>query len=419
MKKHIALTLAMILTLPCSVWSSSTQKLKGIKTKRNSGSRPKLAPDLEEILSQDDQQEATLGQIRKNRLTLQAKTSKNALPVRLHKVTLPSVDVAAEENQSFIVQMDRTVPDVVLQEKLALLGGRISGKVAQAGLVMIEAPRTAIRQIAADNNIAYVSPDRLMDAAASGYVERVSGRDDMLKISGCDKIDGADMNVAALDSGIWSGHHNIGDRLLLSVDFTGEGITKMDPFGHGTHVASLAVGKPHVSKGAYEGLAPGAKVANLRVLDAQGRGSVSWALNAINWLMTNAAKNKIRVVNMSFGTAAVDSYKNDPLCLAVRRLVNAGLVVVVSAGNNGKDTSGNKIYGRINSPGNEPSAITVGAANTMGTDTRGDDRVATFSSRGPTRSSYRDANGVRRYDNLIKPDLVATGNKLVAAAADN
>ena len=86
---------------------------------------------------------------------------------------------------------------------------------------------------------------------------------------------------------------------------------------------------------------------------------------------------------MSLGTMAIDSYKNDPLCRAARRLVDAGIVVVAAAGNNGKDSQGRKLYGRIHSPGNEPSVITVGATNTFGTDQRADDKIATFSSRGP------------------------------------
>ena len=104
----------------------------------------------------------------------------------------------------------------------------------------------------------------------------------------------------------------------------------------------------------------------------------------------------------------------------VRRLVDAGIVVVAAAGNNGKDSAGNKVYGRIHSPGNEPSAITVGAANTFGTNGRGDDGVTSYSSRGPTRSYWTDSDNVKHYDNLVKPDLVAPGNKIVQAqAVDN
>src|SRR2546421_256121 len=82
-----------------------------------------------------------------------------------------------------------------------------------------------------------------------------------------------------------------------------------------------------------------------------------------------------------------------------------------AAGNNGKNNAGQKIYGAIHSPGDEPAVITVGAANTYGTDARADDGVATYSSRGPTRGSWLDVAGVRHYDSLIKPDLVAPGNK--------
>jgi subtilisin family serine protease len=58
--------------------------------------------------------------------------------------------------------------------------------------------------------------------------------------------------------------------------------------------------------------------------------------------------------------------------------------------------------------------ITVGASNSYGTTARDDDSIATYSSRGPTRSFYTDANGQEIHDNLIKPDLVAPGNKVIS-----
>src|SRR6185436_16709285 len=86
-------------------------------------------------------------------------------------------------------------------------------------------------------------------------------------------------------------------------------------------------------------------------------------------------------------------------------------------GNDGLNALGQESYGSIGSPGIDPSVITVGAVNFKGTLARSDDSVNLFSSRGPTRASVVDADGVRRFDNLLKPDLVAPGNKLVAAAA--
>ena len=118
--------------------------------------------------------------------------------------------------------------------------------------------------------------------------------------------------------------------------------------------------------------------------------------------MTNKATHNIKVVNLSLGTFAIDSYKDDPLCLAVRQLVDNGVVVVVAAGNAGKNSDGDKLYGLIHSPGSQPSAITVGATNTFGTDTRSDDAVASYSSRGPTRGGWVDQNGIKHYDNLVK-----------------
>jgi subtilisin family serine protease len=66
--------------------------------------------------------------------------------------------------------------------------------------------------------------------------------------------------------------------------------------------------------------------------------------------------------------------------------LTAAGIVVVAAGNNGKDAARNKVYGAIHSLSNAPTVITVGATNTFGTDSRTDDKIATFSSRGPTRS---------------------------------
>ena len=108
-------------------------------------------------------------------------------------------------------------------------------------------------------------------------------------------------------------------------------------------------------------------------------------------------------MNISLGRGIQESYTLDPLCQAVERAWKAGIVVVVSAGNNGRDTSAGG-YGTISSPGNHPAVITVGA---MRHDYLGDryyHQIATYSSKGPTR-----------LDKIAKPDLVATGNRIAAA----
>ncbi|HVG30762.1 MAG TPA: S8 family serine peptidase, partial [Pyrinomonadaceae bacterium] len=272
-------------------------------------------------------------------------------------------------------------------------------------------PAAAAAALASRPDVAYVSLNR--EVGRLGHVSLTTGADAVRVSNGTNVsgLDGTGVGIAVLDSGIDTTHRAFLDksnglRVIASQDFTGEGRTD-DPYGHGTHVASLLAGNGRISNAQYVGIAPNASVVNLRVLNSAGTGTVSGLLRALDWVLTNRAAFNIRVVNMSLGAPAIDSYKNDPVCQAVRRLVDAGLVVVAAAGNNGKDANGRKVYGHIHSPGNEPSALTVGASNTFGTDSRADDGVASYSSRGPTRSSWADAAGARHYDNLVKPDLVA------------
>ena len=278
-----------------------------------------------------------------------------------------------------------------------------------------------LEALAARGDVAHVSLDR--EVKQLGHVSLTAGADAAAAMGGATPYDGTGVGIVVLDSGIDPNHLTFKDgsnasRILYKQDFTGEARTD-DPYGHGTHVASLAAGNAAISGGAYKGIAPNARIINLRVLNSQGRGTVSTLLAALEWVLANRnnAAYNIKVVNMSLGTAAIDSYENDPLCRAARALVDAGIVVVAAAGNEGKDSLGNKLYGQIHSPGNDPSVITVGAANTFGTDARTDDGVASYSSRGPTRSFWTDSHGVKHYENFIKPDLVAPGNKLIAAQA--
>ena len=153
-------------------------------------------------------------------------------------------------------------------------------------------------------------------------------------------------------------------------------------------------------------MAPGAHLINLRVLGADGSGKTSDALEAIDWAIENKARYNIRVMNISLGHPVIEAGGDDPLVQAVERAVAAGIVVICSAGNMGKTPDGKPLLGAINSPGNAPGAITVGALNTFNTPQRSDDQVTTYSSRGPTY-----------LDGLIKPDLVAPGNKIVSLEA--
>ncbi|HYP52942.1 MAG TPA: S8 family serine peptidase [Pyrinomonadaceae bacterium] len=307
------------------------------------------------------------------------------------------------------------------EEEIKRHGGSVKEKFESLRMRTVEVPAHAVEALAARDDVEFVSPDREM--VSFGHLKATTGglmQNPLAKGT----LDGAGVAIAVFDSGVDSGHATFlsgkTSRVVKSVDFTGEGVTA-DTFGHGTHVAGAAASSNAVNRFEngvmidYQGIAPAAKIVNLRVLNRDGRGTLTGFLKAVDWLMANRTTYNVRVANMSLGMPAIDSYKTDPACKAVRRLVDAGVVTVVAAGNNGRDASGTKVYGQIHSPGNEPSAITVGAANTFGTDARSDDVITTYSSRGPTRSYSTDLAGVRHYDNLVKPDLVAPGNKIVAA----
>jgi serine protease AprX len=288
------------------------------------------------------------------------------------------------------------------------------------GVLVAEVPLNRLKELEASEILSYISPDRKI--VSTGHVETVTAANQVRNVITNTTLDGSGIGIAILDSGLDTAHKLLkkgtASRVVYSQDFTGDNIVG-DTNGHGSHVASLAAGANGFAGGAYAGIAPSANLLNLRVLDDYGAGSASSIIAALDWCIANKATYNIRVINMSLGTTAVESYQFDPLCLAARRAHDAGIVVVCAAGNEGKNAAGQKVFGAIHSPGTDPSVITVGATNTFGTESRSDDRIASFSSRGPTRGHFTDENGVRHFDNLIKPDLVAPGNKLIGAQSAN
>ena len=230
-------------------------------------------------------------------------------------------------------------------------------------------------------------------------------------------LTGAGIGVAVIDSGIATWHDDLtsrsntlypyGDQRVAGfVDFVNGQLAPYDDNGHGTHVAGIIAGNGYDSNGQKAGAAPDASLISLKVLDANGNGNISSVIAALDWVLANHAAYNIRVVNLSVGAAIHESYWTDPLTLAAKRLVDAGVVVVAAAGNFGKNSLGLPQYGGINAPANAPWVLTVGASSTNGTLDRADDSVATFSSRGPTYLDW-----------AAKPDLVAPGTGTVSMTA--
>ena len=195
------------------------------------------------------------------------------------------------------------------------------------------------------------------------------------------KYQGDLVGVALIDTGV-TPSPDLGGRLLARVDLTSDG-DGIDHYGHGTHMAGLIAGDGTRAFGSYEGGAPEANLVSVKVAGWDGATDVSSVIAGLQWTVANKARYGLRVVNLSFGTDGVQAPDRDPLDYAVERAWRAGLVVVVSAGNTG---------GPVSKPGDDPYAITVGAADVHDPADPADDTVAAF-------SSFGDG----------KPDLVAPG----------
>ena len=220
-------------------------------------------------------------------------------------------------------------------------------------------------------------------------------------------LTGSAIGVAILDSGITpSANFNITGFYNFVKGRAGKSVAAFDDYGHGTHVAGLIGSKGVLSNYAFQGIAPDVRLIGLKVLDGTGVGKTSDVIKALEFVVANRSRLNIHVVNLSLGHPIYSPAADDPLVQAVQKATAAGLIVVTSAGNKGiNETTGLPGYGGVSSPCNAPSAICVGATNTLNTVQRGDDTVAPYSGRGPSW-----------YDGFAKPDAVAPGNKLAADA---
>jgi len=212
-------------------------------------------------------------------------------------------------------------------------------------------------------------------------------------------FDGSGVTIAVVDSGITDSHDDLSaSHVARFVDFVNFQAQPYDDYGHGSHVAGILAGDGHDSSGNRRGIAPGVSLLVEKVLDETGQGYISNVIAAIDYAIANRDALGIRVINLSVATSVAESYMTDPLALAAKRAVDAGIVVVTAAGNQGRNAIGEPQYGGIGSPGNAPWVITVGASTRTANAGTRDNAVAPFSSRGPTS-----------IDSLAKPDLVAPG----------
>jgi serine protease AprX len=206
-------------------------------------------------------------------------------------------------------------------------------------------------------------------------------------------LQGQGITVAVIDSGV-APDPDFG-AVVESRAFGSS--TGDDPSGHGTHVAGIIAGNGTDSAGYYKGIAPQANLIGIAISDETGMAYESDVVAALQWVYDNKDVYNIRLVNLSFNSAAEESYHNSPMDAAAEILWFNGVVVVASAGNKGVSEGPNPADA---APANDPFIITVGASNEQGTADRDDDSVASFSANATTMDGFQ------------KPELLAPGKDI-------
>ncbi len=291
------------------------------------------------------------------------------------------------------------------------LGGRV-GRVLPiidgfAGSIVSD----RIDQLAASRAVATVSPDAevtpmAIDGSLGYDPAETSSLSAVSQITGAQSLwnagyVGQGVDVALIDTGVSrvAGLDRAGkviDGPDLSFDSIEPTLVSLDAFGHGTHMAGIIAGsdvapktsskacKTCLGKSAYTdttkfvGIAPEARIINVKVGAFDGATDVSQVIAGIDWVVQhrNDPGMNIRVLNLSFGTDSLQSASLDPLVHAAEVAWRSGIVVVAAAGNDGLLTAS------VASPALSPTIIAVGASDPVGTIATDDDRVPYFAQHG-------------------------------------
>ncbi len=260
---------------------------------------------------------------------------------------------------------------------------------------------------------------------------------------------GSGITIAVIDSGVDARHIDLSGQVLDGVDFR-DGISyfdsetdsiydcvtytdadytnfgrtkpvhadfgKYDPNGHGTHVAGIIAAKGF----GVQGIAPGARILPVRVLDTFGSGDSSDVACGITWATDNGAD----IINMSLGSES----ESIAVTAAVKYALSNGVVVIAAAGNSGPTNAKPSYPAATETSPDAYDVIAVGATNASGV-------IQPFSNRGPyvdvaapglnilstcmaspqtqtisgitTRTSCTTADGSGRYESLSGTSMAA------------
>ena len=317
-------------------------------------------------------------------------------------------------NQLSVIVRETSTAGSAPERAVRMLGGAVAFQLPLIGGFSARIPAQAMGALAAADGVAEVTPDGQVhfNMAGDGYdattaygslynTAKAIGATDLWHQG----ITGQGVDVAVIDTGV-SPLPEFNGRLLNGPDLSFEGQKSskryIDGYGHGTHMASIVGGlDPRLPSGGslddpnyFVGMAPGARIVNMKVGSSNGVTDVSQVIAAIDWVVQhrNSDGLNIRVMSLSFGTDGRQDYILDPLTFAVERAWFAGIVVVASAGNEGFGTD------KLDNPAYDPFVIAIGAETLNGSLTAADDTVADFSNRGIAGR---------------RPDLVAPGKSII------
>lgn len=199
---------------------------------------------------------------------------------------------------------------------------------------------------------------------------------------------GKGVRIAVLDTGV-AKHPDLQKRVIYFGDFVNGMARPYDDYGHGTHVSGILAGEGVIDR-EYRGIAPGAQLISLKVLDKNGNGRREQVIKGIQWVIHNSRRYQIRVMNISVGSVKEGNEQDRKLIEIVEQAWDQGIIVVCAAGNLGPE------HYTITAPGNSRKVITVGMA---------EEEHNWCSGRGPTFAC------------VCKPDLVAPGNQISSCNA--